>query len=232
LGVGFQSYKTDRYIRNSDVLIGYNPGGITFDDIFGIDDHYNSETMGHSLNYAVEFARPFTITPNFVIRPAMGFEYQNVRQRAYAERMNAGSQNSWSNNGSNIAEGYEAEGPTKGTYGMNYEAMNLSRSLVRFGVNTESYFSRGGWQFRAYHVGRLAGDKYPVSEQSFTSGSKVFSVRGAELGNSYFQVGSGIHFWLNQERTATFFTSGDWNFSTVNKGYSMLNISSGFQVNF
>jgi hypothetical protein len=234
MGAGFQSYKTDRYIRNSDVFIGGNSSGFVYgqNDIFGINDHYNSETQGHSFNYTVEFARPFTVSPNFVLRPAAGFEYQNIRQKAYAEQMNEGSRISWTSNGSNIAQGYEAQGPTSGTYGMDYKAMNFARTLIRFGVNTESYFSRGGWQFRAYHVGRLTGDKYPVSEQSFTSGSKVFSVRGAELGNSYFQVGSGMHLWLNRDRTATLFMDGAWNFSMVNRGYSMLNVSSGFQLNF
>jgi len=234
-GAGFQSYKMDRYIRNNDVFIGYRSSGLMDpDDIFGIDEHYNSETRGHSLNSAIEFARPFTINPNFVIRPAVGFEYQNVRQKAYAERMNAGSRNTWYNNGSNIAEGYEAEGPTGGTYRMNFEAMNFARTLLRLGANTESYFprGRGGWQFRAYYVHRLTGDKYPESEQSFTSGSKIFNVRGAELGNSFFQVGTGLHFWLNQERTATFFANGDWNFSMLNQGYNMIHLSSGFMVNF
>jgi hypothetical protein len=227
LGGGFQSYKSDRYIRNANVFIGSSSNSI-----FGIDEHYDSETQGQSFNYSIEFARPFTVNPNFVIRPAAGFEYQNIRQEAYAERLNAAGRTSWSNNGSNMAEGNEAQGASSGTYAMDYKTMSFGRSLVRFGVNTESYFARGGWQFRLYHVGRLTGDRYPVSQQSFVSGSKVFNVRGADLGNSYCQVGLGSHFWLNQERTATFFMSGDWNFSLVNRGYSMLNLNTGFQINF
>ena len=110
--------------------------------------------------------------------------------------------------------------------------MTFARSLLRFGFNTESYFARGGVRFRAYHIGRLTGDKYPTSRQSFTSGSSLFNVRGGELGNSYFQVGLGSNLWLNQERTASFFVNGDWNFSVLHGGYSMLNLNGGFLVSF
>jgi hypothetical protein len=69
----------------------------------------------------------------------------------------------------------------------------------------------------------------PVSRQAFTSGSKAFSVRGGDLGDMYTQIGGGAHIWLNQERTATLFTSGDWNF---NGGYNRLGLDIGFQVGF
>jgi hypothetical protein len=229
---GFQSYKMDRYIRNSDVYIC---GG---NDIFGIDDMYDSETLGYSFNYAVEVARPFTVSPNFVIRPAAGFEYQTMRQNAYSEKMHASSTMSWSGNGMNIADDFITRGgnsqgsATSGTYGLDYQQQNFNRTLVRLGFNTESYFARGGWRFRAYHIGKLTGDRYPESTQSFTSGSQLFTVRGADLGNSYAQVGLGANLWLNRERTATLFANGDWNFSLVNRGYSMLNVNTGVMFNF
>jgi hypothetical protein len=234
LGGGFQSYKTDRYIRNSEVFIGGNSSGSIYGqgDIFGINDKYDSEARGYSFNYTIEFARPFTVSPNFVIRPVAGFEYQNILQRGYSERMNEGSRISWSNNGSNIADGHETQGATRGTYGMDYKEMSFGRTLSRFGVNTESYFARGGMRFRAYHIGRLTGDRRPVSEQSFTSGSQLFDVRGGDLGTSYCQIGFGSHLWLNRERTATFFMNGDWNFSLHNRGYNMLNLSVGGQLSF
>jgi len=230
-GIGFQSYKMDRYIRNNDIYLGGNSLGL-----FGINEHYDSETNGTSFNYAVEFARPFTVSPNFVIRPAAGFEYQNVRQKGFTERASIGSTAAWSNSGTNIAEDAliqgVTQGPTSGNYAMQFKTMDFNRSLLRLGFNTESYFARGGLQFRAYHVGRLTGDRYPVSRQSFTSGSQLFNVRGAELGNSYAQLGFGSHLWLNQERSATMFMSSDWNFSLVNSGYNMLNLNVGFQVGF
>ena len=234
VGGGFQAYKTDRYIRNNNVFIGYRSSGSMYsqNDIYGINEHYDSESHGSSFNYSIEFARPFTMNPNFVIRPVAGFEYQNVRQNAYTEQKDQGSRLSWANNGSNIAQGYETEGATSGTYAMKYREMTFARTLLRFGVNTESYFARGGVRFRAYHIGRLTGDKRPVSEQSFTSGSSMFSVRGAVPGTSYFQVGTGANLWLNQERTATLFANGDFNFSVVNQGYSMINLSAGFMLNF
>ena len=235
LGGGYQTYKMDRYIRNNDVFIGYHPGNAAYgaNGIFGIDEHYNAETRGHSFDWAIEFARPFTMNPNFVIRPAAGFEYQAIQQNAYSDRKSMGStQTSWSNNGTNMAEAHLAQGATSGTFGMDYKKMTFARSLVRFGVNTESYFARGGWRFRGYYVHRLTGDRYPISEQSFTSGSKVFEVRGGELGTSYCQVGSGLHFWLNRDRTATLFMNGDWNFSLKNRGYSMLSVDFGVQQNF
>jgi len=234
LGGGYQSYKTDRYIHNSDVFIGYRPNSSVYglDDIFGINDHYDSETHGYSFNYAVEFARPFTMSPNFVIRPIAGFEHQNVMQKGYAERMNEGSRVSWSNNGSNVADFYQTQGATSGTYGMSYKQMDFSRSLVRLGFNTESYFARGGTQFRLYYAHRFAGNRFPVSEQFFTSGSAPFQVRGADLGTGYVQVGLGSHWWLNRDRTASFFARGDWHFSVINRGYSMINLNIGLQQNF
>jgi len=230
-GIGFQSYSSDRYIRNSEIFLGGDSN-----NLFGINDHYDSETDGTSFNYAVEFARPFTVNPNFVIRPAMGFEIQSVRQKGYTERAAFGSPASWSNSGTNIADDALAlgveQGPTSGNYAMSFKSMHFDRSLLRLGFNTESYFARGGLQFRAYHVGRLTGDRYPVSRQSFASGSQLFGVRGAELGNSYAQIGFGSHFWLNQDRSATLFMSSDWNFSLVNSGYNMLNLNIGFMQNF
>ena len=218
----------DRYIRNGDVFIS-SPASSS---IFGIDDHYDSETHGWSFNHTFEVARPFTVSPNFVIRPAAGFEYQNVRQDAFSERKNEGMSITWMNNGSNIADGYEAEGETSGTYAMDYKSMTFSRSLVRFGVSTESYFSRGGVRFRAYNITRVMGDRFPVSSQSFASGSSVFKTRGAELGCNFWQVGVGGHAWLNQERTATLFMNTDWNFSPLRGGYSMLNFNVGLQQSF
>ena len=232
-GGGYQSYKTDRYIRNNDVYMGYTPGRGA-NDVFGIDDHYNSESSGQSFNWSIEFARPFTVSPNFVIRPAAGYEFQSIQQNAYSDRKNMGAnQSSWMmDNPTNIAGELPIVGAGSGTFGLNYDKMTFSRSLVRLGFSTESYFAHGGWRFRAYHVGRLAGDRYPVSEQAFTTGSKTFAVRGADLGSSYAQVGTGLNFWLNQDRTATIFFNGDWNFSLHNRGYSMLNLGSGVQVNF
>jgi hypothetical protein len=227
-GFGFQSYKMDRYIRNNDVFIGGGAGA----GVFGINEHYDSETLGYSFNHSLEFARPFTVSPNFVIRPVAGFEYQNMRQNAFTEQMNEGSSMSWSNSGTNLAGDYLAQGETSGTYGMDFRRMKFSRSLLRIGLNTESYFARGGWQFRAYHVARLAGDRTPVSRQSFSSGSDIFKVRAGDLGNSYAQLGMGSHYWLNQERTATLFMNGDWNFSIINNGYSRLGVDIGVQVGF
>ena len=232
-GGGYQTYKTDRYIRNGAIFIGNNIIGGSYnpDSIFGINDNYSAETRGHSFNYAIEFARPFTMSPNFVIRPVAGFEYQSIQQNAYSDKKGIGEQVSWSNNGRNVAEGNFAEGATSGTFGMNYKSMTFSRSFLRLGFNTESYFARGGWQFRTYYVGRLTGDRFPVSEQSFTSGSRTFNVRGAELG-SYCQVGTGLNFWLNQDKTASIFMNGDWNFSLGGGGYSMLNANIGLLQNF
>ena len=237
-GFGFQSYKSDRFIRNKDIFVGYSSNSMTYglNDIFGISDHYDSETSGTSFDSAIEFARPFTMSPNFVIRPAMGFEYQSIRQKGYTERLHLNLRSSWSNNGTNIAEDAlalgVAEGPTSGTYAMKYKSMLFNRSLMRLGFNTESYFARGGWQFRAYHVARTAGNRYPISEQSFTSGSKLFKVHGTDIGNSYAQVGFGSHLWLNQERTATLFSNVDWNFPLINKGGTMFNVNIGIQQSF
>ena len=235
LGGGFQSYKSDRYIRNGNVFIGYNPIGGTMygvNDLFGINEHYESETTGHTFNYAIEFARPFTVNPNFVIRPTAGFEYQVIHQKGYSERLQGTARASWVNNSSNIAQGYETEGVTSGTYAMRYKSMDFGRVLMRTGVSTESYFARGGWQLRAFHIARLAGNYAPTSTQSFVSGSKEFKVRGAAMGGTAVQLGAGSHFWLNQERTATLFFDGDWNFSVWHGGYSMLNLGTGIQLSF
>ncbi|MCL2709434.1 MAG: autotransporter outer membrane beta-barrel domain-containing protein [Planctomycetaceae bacterium] len=230
-GGGYQSYKMDRYIRNRDIFIGNSLNNQS--SPFGINDHYHGETRGHSFNYAIEFARPFTTSPNFVIRPAAGFEYQTIQQNAYSDRKNMSSSASWSvSNPSNIAGDTPITGPSSGTFAMDYEKMTLSRSFLRLGGTTESYFPRGGLRFRGYYVHRLTGDQYPVSEQTFTVGSKSFKVRGADLGTSYVQVGSGLHFWLNQDRTSNIFMNGDWNFSMKNRGYSMLSVNIGWQQSF
>ncbi|MCL2004807.1 MAG: autotransporter outer membrane beta-barrel domain-containing protein [Planctomycetaceae bacterium] len=234
MGGGYQTYDGDRYIRNRDVFIATSSSGSSYNlnDIFGINDHYEWTTKGSSFNYALEFARPFTVSPNMVFRPVLGFEYQNIRQKAYREQIASGSRGSWSNNGSNIAENREAQGATSGTYGMDYRAMTFARTLGRFGFNTESYFARGGIQMRKYYMVRLTGDRYPTSLQSFTSGSDVFSVRGANLGYHYSQLGLGSHLWLNQDRTATLFLDGDWNFSWSQGAYSVFNLGIGTQFSF
>jgi len=234
LGGGYQTYRMNRYIRNNDIFIANSLNNQH--NLFGINDHYNAETRGHSFNWAIEFARPFTVNPNFVIRPTAGFEFQSIQQNAYTDRKGMGVPVSWSmGNSANMAVG-EGEnpitGPSSGTFGMDYRKMTFSRSLARFGVNTESYFPRGGWRFRTYYVHRVAGDRRPVSEQSFSSGSRTFNVRGADLGTAYCQVGLGTHFWLNRDRTATLFMNGDWNFSMLNRGYSMLHLMIGLQQNF
>ena len=229
LGGGYQSYKLDRYIRNADVFIGsFN----NQHNLFGINEHYDGETQGHSFNYAIEFARPFRVNPNFVIRPAAGFEYQDIYQRGYTERLHGNTPASWSNNGSNVAQGYENTGATSGTYAMSYRSTNFTRFLMRSGFSTESYFARGGVQLRGYYYSRLAGDRYPHSRQSFVSGGQSFNVRGTDHGFYHWQLGAGSHFWLNQERTATLFFDGDWFFTPFNGGYSTLNLSTGVQIGF
>ena len=229
VGGGYQSYEMDRYIRNGDIALGsYVPG-----NIFGIDEHYNAETSGHTFDAAIEFARPFKVSPNFVIRPAAGLEYQTIQQKAYSDRQDMfASGASWSlDTPTNIAGATPITGSPSGTFAMDYEKMTFSRSLVRFGINTESYFARGGWRFRAYHVGRLTGERMPVSTQSF-GGSRVFSTRGADLGSSYCQVGIGSHWWLDNARTASLFMNADWNFSMNGTGFSMIHANIGVQRSF
>jgi hypothetical protein len=232
LGGGYQSYKMDHYIRSNDISITRPTGVYGPNNLFGIDDHYNAETRGCSMDWSIEFARPFTVNPNFVIRPAAGFEYQCIQQNAYSDQKAMGAPDSYSNNACNMAEKHLAQGATSGTFGMDYKKMTFARTLVRCGVNTESYFSRGGLRLRGYYVQRLFGDRNPVSEQSFSSGGNVFDVRGGELGSSYCQLGAGLNFWLNQDRTATLFMNSDWDFSMKNRGYSLLSVNLGVQQNF
>jgi hypothetical protein len=207
IGFGFQSYKSDRYIRNSDVFIMFRGNG----DSYGIDDHYDSDANGCSFNYALELARPFRTSPNFVLRPSAGFDVQVISQEGYSEQLNAGQGSSWSNNGLNMSNGHLVQKEVYGTYGLDYQNLTYSRVTGRLGVSTESYFARGGWQFRGYYSSRLWGDKYPESDQRFISGGKSFNIRGTELGNDYFTLGLGTHLWLNRERTATLFIDYDAN---------------------
>ena len=234
IGGGYQTYKGDRYLQSNSVFITGGATGVSYgqSDIFGINDHYEWDTKGSSFNYSLELARPFALYQNFIFRPVLGFEYQNIRQKAYSERKGTGSRISWSNNGLNMAENMETQGDTTGTYGMDYRAMTFARTLVRFGYNTESYFSRGGFQMRKYYVVPITGDRYPTSAQSFTSGSEVFNVRGANMRYHYSQLGFGTHVWLNQDRTATLFVDGDWNFSWNQGTYNVFNVSGGLQINW
>ncbi|GHT44229.1 hypothetical protein FACS189454_01060 [Planctomycetales bacterium] len=227
LGLGFQQYTNDRYIRNDEVFISYQK-----DRVLGIDEHYGSETDGYSANFSLELARPFTMSPNFVIRPAVGFEIQSMTQNGYSE--NPDNSVLWTNTAYNIVN--HVQGPVEGNYGLDFQKLRFSRSLVRFGVNTESYFAggRGGWQARAYYTSRLTGDKVAASTQTFQSGGSVpFQTRGGYLGSSSVQFGLGTHLWLNRARTATFFANGDGDFSlSKNTGYSLFNFSLGLMQNF
>jgi hypothetical protein len=222
IGFGFQQYQNDRYLKNAEVHISHREG------LFGLDDHYASETDGYSFNYALELARPFTVSPNFAVRPVWGFEIQVMKQNGYSEDAD---KISWNNSGSNLSNG--VLGAASGTYALDFRTMQFARSLTRLGFSTESYFSRGGWQSRAFLVSRFTGDDYPVSEQSFQSGSILFKARGSDLGKNYGQLGLGTHFWLNRERTATLYFDGDWGFSLGGDGgYSLLNFAMGLQQNF
>ncbi|MDR3232357.1 MAG: autotransporter outer membrane beta-barrel domain-containing protein [Planctomycetaceae bacterium] len=221
-GAGYQQYQNNRYLRNEQVHITNQ------ESLFGLNDHYTSQTDGYSFNYALELARPFTVSPNFVIRPTAGFEIQVMKQNAYNE---SADRTTWNNSGNNIAN--DVLGETSGTYALNFRKMQFARSLSRLGFTTESYFARGGWQSRAFFVSRFTGDDYPVSVQTFQSGSIPFSIRGSDLGKSYGQLGLGTHFWLNRERTATLYFDGDYGFSLGSDGgYSLLNIGMGIQQNF
>ncbi|GHT16498.1 hypothetical protein FACS1894189_0310 [Planctomycetales bacterium] len=227
LGFGFQSYKSDRYIRNSDVYIMFRDKG----NALGINDHYDSDTVGYSFNYALELARPFRTSPNFVLRPSAGIDVQVISQNGYSEQLNAGQGASWANNGLNMADGHQTQGEVYGTYGLSYRNMTYSRVTGRLGASTESYFARGGLQLRGYYSSRLFGDKYPESEQRFTSGAKAFNIRGTELSNDFFTLGIGSHLWLNRERMATLFVDYDANVY-MEHGANRHIFNIGFQQSF
>jgi hypothetical protein len=219
-GIGFQTYKMNRYIRNNAVYIGNNPASV-----FGINDHYDGETQGYSCNFTFEFSRPFTVSPNFVIRPALAIEYQYVQQDGFTEHL-IGSDYSWTNSGYNQVNG--VQGGTRGTYALQYSDMTFGRFLPRIGISTESHYANGGLQFRAAFLTPLLGERYAQSRQQFVSGSPLFRVRGADLGAGYLQFGGGGHFWIDREHTASIFADGDVYLGS----FSTFNVSIGIQQNF
>ncbi|MDR0703655.1 MAG: autotransporter outer membrane beta-barrel domain-containing protein, partial [Planctomycetaceae bacterium] len=68
IGLGFQEYDMDRYVRNTNIVYDSVTGAK------GIFERYLSNTKGNTFNLSLELSRPLMLHPTFILRPTLGFD--------------------------------------------------------------------------------------------------------------------------------------------------------------
>jgi uncharacterized protein with beta-barrel porin domain len=210
IGLGFQEYDMDRYVRNAHIIYDSVTGAK------GINDYYVSDTKGNTLNLSLELARPLMLHPTFILRPTLGFDMQYLWQNSFTERDFSGI--------SDVYGSYR--------YGLRYNRMSFNRSLLRVGFSSETTGSRGGIRMRAFYVTKVAGDDVPVSNVAFVGTENTFNVRGVDLGKNFLTLGVGANYWLDGEKTCSAFLDYDANLYNTNKKVDVHTFSIGVLQNF
>lgn len=158
LGVGFQDYHSKRSVRIPTI---------------GLNDLYSSRNSGNSLAAAFQISKEILIDCNYIIRPLIQFDMQQVWTEAVSE-------------GSGVAA-------------LNYEKGNWNRTFGRIGL--ESELNEAFFQFtgRAYYGIQLGGDSGPNMDMSFSNVSNGgnIMIQGVDLGESFFDIGIGALGYLD-----------------------------------
>jgi uncharacterized protein with beta-barrel porin domain len=210
IGLGFQEYDMDRYVRNANIVYDSVTGAK------GIFDHYVSDTKGNTLNLSLELARPLMLHPTFILRPTLGFDMQYLWQDSFVERDYSAFSDAYGSN----------------RYGLRYNRMNFNRSVLRVGFSSETSGTRGGIRMRAFYNTVLDGGSIPESDVAFVGTSNTFRVRGVDLGKNFMSLGVGANYWLDGEKTSSFFLDYDANIYNTNKKVDAHTFSIGFLQNF
>lgn len=210
IGMGFQEYEMDRYVRNTNIVYDSISGGR------GVFDRYLSNTKGNTLNLSLEIARPLMLHPTFILRPTLGFDMQYLWQNAFSDR-----------DYSSISNIYGSS-----RYGLHYNRINFNRSVLRVGFSSETTGTRGGIRMRAFYNTNLDGENVPISEVSFLGTGEVFRIRGVDLGRNFLSLGVGANYWLDGEKTSSFFLDYDANIYNKNKKVHVHTFGIGFLQNF
>jgi uncharacterized protein with beta-barrel porin domain len=210
IGLGFQEYDMDRYVRNANIVYDSVTGAK------GVFEHYVSNTKGNTFNLSLELARPLMLHPTFILRPTLGLDMQYLWQNAFTER-----------DYSAISDAYGSY-----RYGLRYNRMNFNRSLLRVGFSSETSGTRGGIRMRAFYNTVLDGGSTPESEVAFVGTGNTFRVHGVNLGKNFLSLGVGANYWLDGEKTSSFFLEYDANIYNTNKKVDVHTFSIGFLQNF
>lgn len=210
IGLGFQEYDMNRYIRNGNIVYDH----ITGDK--GINDRYRSDTKGNSFNFSLELSRPLMLHPTFILRPTLGVDAQHIWQNGFSE-------NDFEMWNDSYGTGY---------YGLKFKRMHFDRILCRAGFSSETTGPRGGIRMRAFYVTDVGGNDYPESKQVFKTGGEQFLIRGTKLSRNYLNLGVGANLWLDGERTCSLFFDYDSNIYNCSRKIYAHSISAGFVQNF
>jgi hypothetical protein len=210
IGLGFQEYDMDRYVRNANIVYNSVTGAK------GVFERYRSNTKGNTFNLSLELARPLMLHPTFILRPTLGFDLQYLWQDSFTE------------------QDYSAISDAYGNYryGLRYNRMNFNRSILRVGFSSETSGSRGGIRMRAFYNTNISNKNVPVSEVAFVGTGNVFRVHGVDLGKNFLSLGVGANYWLDGEKTSSLFLDYDANIYNTNQKVNVHTFSIGFLQNF
>ncbi|MDR0869728.1 MAG: autotransporter outer membrane beta-barrel domain-containing protein [Planctomycetaceae bacterium] len=209
LGLGFQEYAMNRYVRNENIYA-------SSDGIRGINDRYYSETQGSTLNLAFEFARPLMLHQTFILRPTLGFDFQWLWQDGFQDK-----------DFSQIDANYGSY-----RYALRYDRMKFNRSLMRLGFSSETTGVRGGIRMRTFYVSNLANNGTPSSTVSFIGDGQQFTVSGVAVGKNFLNLGVGANLWFDGEKTGSLFVDYDANLYTGKPKADAHTFSIGVLQNF
>jgi uncharacterized protein with beta-barrel porin domain len=200
----------ERSVRNANIVYDSVTGAQ------GIFERYLSNTKGNTFNLSLELARPLMLHPTFILRPTLGFDLQYLWQNAFAER-----------DYSAIADAYGSY-----RYGLQYNRMNFNRSILRVGFSSETSGTRGGIRMRAFYNTNLGNKNTPISEVAFVGTGNVFRIHGVDLGKNFLSLGVGANYWLDGEKTSSFFLDYDANIYNTKQKVDAHTFSIGFLQNF
>jgi hypothetical protein len=85
---------------------------------------------------------------------------------------------------------------------------------------------------RAFYNTVLDGGSTPESEVAFVGTGNTFRVHGVNLGKNFLSLGVGANYWLDGEKTSSFFLEYDANIYNTNKKVDVHTFSIGFLQNF
>ncbi len=159
LGYGLQDYKFDRTVAIRDARY-----------------FTNGDTSGNSFTASLQLIRPMDLSDNFLLKPTLGIDFEQVRQDGFSEHGDPGVL-------------------------LAYQSGDFSRTMLRIGATGERSFDRGVIWGRLFYGVKLAGDNAAVSDTQFIGAGSDVPIYSVDIGESVFDVGFGGRMGLNSSKT-------------------------------
>lgn len=160
----------------------------------GTPQFASGDTDGTSICAAIMLIRPLDMSNRWMLKPTVGIDVERLEQDGFTETGEAAWQ---------------------------YGDVNLTRTMMRFGVTSDYTYRRAELTGRVFYGVKVAGDSYASSWHINPSNPAYgFNISSIDIGPSVVDIGFGGNFGLNARRTSLLFLDYNGAFGRNNNSHT------------